>query len=107
MDFGYGNTGYQQQQPPATSSSAQGPSQSPSYNKTIHNTYEHRQQPNGRRHEEPEEDIQPANTFILRDSKGRTLSLPKSGVSLGNSWAGGIQDESSPYSSNATGKRYH
>jgi len=105
MDFGYGNTAYQQPTP-VSGSSAQGPSQSPSYNKRLPQTYEHQQQPNGRRHEEPEDEIPPPSTFILRDSKGRTLSLPKSGVSLGNSWAGGLQDEPS-HSGNATGKRYH
>jgi hypothetical protein len=102
------NGGYQPQvsQMPGKNSSAQGPSQSPSYNKSLPHSYD---QPNGRRHD-PQQDSDDdngggGNTFILRDSRGRTLSLPKSGASSiggGNSWAGGSQDEPSH-----TGKRYH
>lgn len=105
MDYS-DNSGYQPQvsQKPGKNSSAQGPSQSSSYNKTLPHTYD---QPNGRRHDpqDSEDDNGGGSTFILRDSRGRTLSLPKSSASSiggGNSWAGGSQDEPSQM-----GKRYH
>lgn len=100
------NAGYQPQaQTPNKNTSAQGPSQSSSYNKAVPQAYD---QPNGRRHDShdsEDDDAGGGNTFVLRDSRGRTLSLPKSGASSiggANSWAGGSQDEPS-----YTGKRYH
>jgi len=108
-DNGYGNAAYQ---PP---SSAKGPSsdQDHVYKKPAPQSYD---QANGRRHDSQESDDEGSgagagSTFILRDSRGRTLSLPKSsGTSLGgaNSWTGGggggggNQDEPAH-----TGKRYH
>lgn len=100
-DGGYGNTAYQSQ-PAAKISSSHGPSS----NKSLSHTQDH---PNSRRYNSQESDDESTGgggaTFILRDSRGRTLSLPKSaGTSLGgtNSWAGGGQDEPAH-----TGKRYH
>jgi len=83
-DFDYSSRGYQ-------ASSSSGPSQNPSYNKSLQQSYD--QQPNGRRHEE-QDDSTPSNQYILRDSRGRTLALPKQNI---NSWT--EEDQ--------TNKRYH